>query len=233
MGMGSNFVNYLGPDGSLHLDNDLSGHSYAAAPNGNIAFLADNKLMLKTTPTALASTLIKLPDGSYNLSISQDGHYILVYSDLSIGDAHVKTKNFTNYIINSLSPSETNKFTTNAVITDAVWNSDDNSLAYTSGTQINLYNRNSQKSSNFIANFKTNPPTPLGFIGNHRLIYAQDSNLWSLDTSNSQSAKLSSYGGSPTPEAFTYYESNKTLYYSTDPDTKGRGGQIYKLQLNQ
>ncbi len=112
----------------------------------------------------------------------------------------------------------------------AAWSTDSQQVAFTKSDGLYIW----QSRSNAIKQVFTGRPTHPGsatWLDSSHLVYAQGNDLWLYDLTHYWSQALTAYTGSLAPIEPFSFGSGQSVYYGTDPDTDGHGGQIYRLQL--
>lgn len=223
------YVNDSGASTNIYPSLDAQS-SYVVAASGDLVYVDNNKLMLMEVPSGVSSsaTLATLPRGSYNLSITRDGSRLFVYSDLNSADAKVTNKRFNNYIVDIPSGKKADLSSSSAV-TAGAWSDNGKYLAFSRDQNLFVYDSNTASTLQIFIGSSSSPTWPLGFLDKN-LIFAKDSALWEVQLPSTVMYKIASYGGSLSPGSFTPI-GEKGLYFSTNPDSSGSGGNIYKLDL--
>jgi hypothetical protein len=212
----------------------LNNPPYAVAANGNVAYIANRKLVFKPSATSpLSRVLADVGGDDVSLTISANGSKILVYSGLEKVDSQTKVDNTPkNMVVDVNNPSTNLGLKTAAAITAARWDAGGKILAYTTGSAIRLYDTDTQKTVDLPQGDLSEVSWLLGFDSKGSLIYSQDGALWKTDSAKPTVAyKLANYEGSVTPQSFLLNTDQSSFFFSTDPTPSGQGGNIYKLNL--
>lgn len=231
---GTGFSSYIDSSGSRHdmgINLSIQGSGYDVSSGGQIAYLSpQGKLMFMSSPAAAPVSLpAVIANGGYTVKLSSDGRYVFLYSSINEVDSSKKTV-LNNYIINTSSPSRPLSFTSAQEIDGASWSPDDKVMAYAAGAGLSLVDVGTGKQKTVYTSPHPLPVWLLGFIDGSHLLYAQDSAIWKLDTASLASYKLSPYQGSLTASSFYRYPGDG-IFYSTQTDEKGLGGNIYQINL--
>lgn len=219
-------LSYLDSSGEVQ-NLGLVSSTYAVSKVGSIAYITNGDLML-TPINFLPRKILHLPAGGYSLSTNKDAQYVFGYSGIGNADSTVASSGFNNYIWSTEASDHVIKIPTDSAVISAMW-SPDNQLAYTIGPMIYLYSMPTGQQQIIISSSGKVPVWTLGFLDGDNLIYAQDSSIWRLNVKTGKSYKLNSYQGSISPASLS--STDGSLYYSTDIDTNGNGGNIYNVSL--
>lgn len=230
----SYYLNSVGQTTSLDFNLNSQTTSYAISPKGEIMYIANNQVLKKASLfTPISELIMDLSSGAFSISVSPDSRFVFAYADINNVDSpnNQARSDFDGYITDTKKPLDTKSFVTNSTIGNALWSSDSKFLIYNQGSNLVVRKMDAGDVSEILTTNQDLPVWLLGTTDADTLIYAQDSTVWKFDIKSGISYKLANYEGVMARNSFAIAPDKKTIYFSTDTDIEGKGGDIYRIVL--